>query len=168
MYDQQGTVKPERAIAVCRYFATKLNGTHIVIDSLMKCGIPEDDYNGQKRFIDELTSVARDRQIHIHVVHHSRKLSDENSPPGKMDAKGTGAITDQVDNCITVWRNKKKEALQAKGIESDEPDALMIVDKQRHGEWEGRIALWFDRGSQQYVGSSKCRPLDLMTCFDGG
>ena len=163
MYDQQGTVKSERVLSVCRYFADKLQGQHLIIDSLMKCGFPEDDYNGQKRFLDELTAIARDKKIHIHLVHHSRKLADENSPPGKMDAKGTGAITDLVDNCVTVWRNKKKEALMAVGkADEDELDALMIVDKQRHGEWEGRIALWFHKASQQYLGAPNCKPFDLM------
>ena len=162
MYDQQGTVKPDRVLSVIRYFADKLQGNHVVIDSLMKCGISEDDYNGQKRFLDELTSIARDKQIHIHLVHHSRKQGDESSPPGKMDAKGSGAITDQVDNCISVWRNKKKESdLQAgKGDERD-IDALMVVDKQRHGEWEGKIMLWFHKESQQYVAGYGVSPTDL-------
>ena len=164
LYDQQGTVKSDRVLAVCRYFAKELKGTHIVIDSMMKCGMPEDDYNGQKHFIDELTAIARDYKIHIHLVHHSRKMSNEDSPPGKMDAKGTGAITDLVDNCITVWRNKRKEIQTAKGQESEtDPDALMIIDKQRHGEWEGRIALWFHKQSQQYVSAPGGRPFDLMT-----
>lgn len=162
MYDQQGTIKSERVLSVCRYFATEIKGNHIVIDSLMKCGIAEDDYNGQKRFVDELTAVARDNQIHIHLIHHSRKLSDEHAPPGKMDAKGSGAITDLVDNCVTIWRNKKKELLIAQGKESDDPDALMIVDKQRNGEWEGRIALWYHKESQQYLSAPKNHPIELM------
>jgi twinkle protein len=129
----------------------------------MKCGIAEDDYNGQKRFLDELTAIARDKKIHIHLVHHSRKLADENSPPGKMDAKGTGAITDLVDNCVTTWRNKKKEVLAAQGKESEtDPDALMIIDKQRHGEWEGRIALWYHKPSQQFVSCPGGKPIELM------
>lgn len=162
-YDQQGTVKAERVLSVCRYFGEKLQGQHVVIDSLMKCGIGEDDYNKQKWFLDELTSIARDKQIHIHLVHHSRKQGDENSPPGKMDAKGSGAITDQVDNCITVWRNKKKESDVAAG-KGDESmfDAMMVVDKQRHGEWEGKILLWFDKKSTQYVASYGLKPMNLM------
>src|SRR6185369_14223147 len=92
LYDQQGSVKPERVLSVCRYFADQLKGQHVVIDSLMKCGIAEDDYNRQKWFIGELTSIAMDKKIHIHLVHHSRKQGDENAPPGKMDAKGSGAI----------------------------------------------------------------------------
>lgn len=163
IYDQQGVVKTSRVLSVCRYFADTLHGTHIVIDSLMKCGLNEDDYNGQKAFMDELTAIARDKNLHIHLVHHSRKLADESKPPGKMDAKGTGALTDLVDNCVTVWRNKKKEALAAVGKEEcTEPDALMIVDKQRHGEWEGRIALWFHRNSQQYVAAPSAMPFKLM------
>ena len=165
MYDQQGTVKSDRVLAVCRYFAKELSGTHVVIDSLMKCIADDDGYNEQKRFVDSLTSIARDNNLHIHLVHHSRKLSDENSPPGKMDAKGTGAITDQVDNCVTIWRNKRKESEMAKGKgDPDAPDALLIVDKQRNGEWEGRIALWYDRDSQQFLPGRHAKPMDLM-CF---
>lgn len=163
MYDQQGTVSPQRVLSVCRYFADGIGGQHVVIDSLMKCGIPEDDLNGQKKFVDELTSVARDNNIHIHLVHHSRKLSDENTPPGKMDAKGSGAITDQVDNCITVWRNKRKERDTQAGInDPTKPDAMMIVDKQRNGEWEGNILLWFDKASQQFLAGAGHPTMDLL------
>jgi twinkle protein len=159
MYDQQGTVSTKRVLSVLRYFADKLKGNHVVIDSLMKCGINEDDYNGQKRFVDELTAIARDKNIHIHLVHHSRKLGDERNPPGKMDAKGSGAITDQVDNCITVWRNKENED-KADDV-TRKPDALMVVDKQRHGEWEGRIGLWFHKDSQQYMAAAGLHPQNL-------
>ncbi len=162
IYDQQGTVKAERILSVVRYFADKLQGNHFVIDSLLKCGIPEDDFNRQKWFVDELTAVCRDKNIHVHLVHHSRKLGDENAPPGKMDAKGSGSITDQVDNCITVWRNKKKESDLRNGKPNDSPDALMLVDKQRHGEWEGCIPLWFDPKSWQFKQSEHAPPVDLV------
>src|SRR5512137_1773007 len=47
LYDQQGTVKAEMMLAVIRYCADALGVDHFVIDSLMKCGIGEDDYNKQ-------------------------------------------------------------------------------------------------------------------------
>lgn len=163
-YDQQGTVDVQMVYAVSRYAAEKLRVRHIVIDSLMKCVRGDDDYNGQKQLVDELTAIARDTQTHIHLVHHVRKGSDENSPPGKFDAKGTGAITDQVDNVMIVWRNKAKESQIAQGRDVDEatPDALLICDKQRNGEWEGRINLWFHKGAMQYTPDRMCRPLDLL------
>lgn len=153
LYDQQGTVDTTELLAIIRYCSKKLGIQHFVVDSLMKCVKGEDDYNGQKNFVDEITAIARDCNIHIHLIHHSRKLSDEFSPPGKMDAKGSGSITDQVDQVLTVWRNKRKEAKrQAKPDEYDpeEIDCLLICDKNRHGEWEGKIGLFFHAAPQSY------------------
>ncbi len=163
LYDQQGTVTASQVCAVVRYCAKEKGITHFFIDSLMKCVASEDDYNGQKMFVDELTAIARDHGIHVHLVHHIRKPSDESHKPSKYDYKGTGAITDQVDNVISVWRNKKKEkdAQAGKQVADGEPDALLICDKQRNGEWEGQIGLWFDKNSQQFLGNPGDEPLSL-------
>ena len=165
-YDQQGTVSASQVVAVVRYCAKEKGITHFFIDSLMKCVSGEDDYNAQKMFVDELTAIARDYQIHIHLVHHIKKPPNEDHKPNKYDYKGSGAITDQVDNVISVWRNKakekKREANAFKGDEEmKEPDALLICDKQRNGEWEGQIGLWFHKESMQYVGAFGDQPLAL-------
>jgi twinkle protein len=157
MYDQQGTVNGERVIAVLYYVAETLGVQHFVIDSLMKCGVRSDDMNAQKEFLDKLCAAARDLNVHVHLIAHSRKGEDEFSPPNKMDVAGSADITNQVDNVMTVWRNKKKEKLirsgKAKEEELNAPECLLICDKQRHGEWEGEIALWFDAPSMRYKGS---------------
>ncbi len=152
-YDQQGTTSAQQVIAVARYCAVKLGVTHVFIDSLMKCVQGEDDYNGQKWFIDELCSLARDHNIHIHLIHHIRKLSNEESTPNKHDIKGTGAIADQVDNVLMVWRNKKKEHQASMGMSVDvmTNDAMLMCEKQRNGEVEEWYSLWFHRESQQFV-----------------
>lgn len=163
LYDQQGTVEWKQVCAVVRYCAKELQITHFVVDSLMKCVSGEDDYNGQKAFVDELTAIARDHQIHIHLVHHIRKPTDESHKPSKYDYKGSGAIVDQVDNIVSVWRNKAKERKREVGgdVDVNDPDTLLICDKQRHGEWEGTIGLWFDPQSQQYIGFHGDEPLSL-------
>lgn len=154
LYDQQGTVKGERVIAVIYYAAEQLGITHFVIDSLMKCGVRSDDFNAQKDFLDKLCAAARDLNVHVHLIAHSRKGEDEYSPPNKMDVAGSADITNQVDNVMTVWRNKGKEKAirtnKAKPEDIHKPDCLVICDKQRHGEWEGEIALWFDAPSMRY------------------
>ena len=144
-YDQQGTVSVDQIIGVARYCAKELGIGHIFIDSLMKCVRGEDDYNGQKALVDELTAIARDYRCHVHLVHHIRKLENEAKQPDKHDVKGTGAITDQVDNVLLVWRNKDEKR------KPDDGDAVLRCVKQRHGEWEGGVRLWFDAASQQYV-----------------
>lgn len=170
-YDQLGTVKPAMVYAVIRYCADKLKVKHVVIDSLMKCVRGEDDYNGQKDFADTLTTLARDHNIHIHLVHHVRKSENEDRPPGKYDSKGTGAVTDQVDNMFTVWRNKPKERVVDKELRTtnqisedtaSKPDALLICDKQRNGEWEGRVPLWFFKDGMQYTSDKRRAPMNLI------
>lgn len=169
LYDQHGTVKAERILTVMRYCHEELKITQFVIDSLMKCGMDEDDYNGQKRFIDQICAHAKDTGMHVHLVAHSRKGKDEMSAPGKMDVKGTGAITDQVDNVMTVWRNKQKEAdlLNGKTTDDQQPDTMIICDKQRHYAWEGRIGLWFDKESFQFTENPYDRPETLQINDDG-
>ena len=164
LYDQQGTVNARQCAAVVRYCAKERGITHFFVDSLMKCVSGEDDYNGQKAFLDELTAIARDYNIHVHLVHHIKKPPNEEHRPNKYDYKGSGAITDQADNVISVWRDKGKERDKADHKlvdESKRPDALLICDKQRNGEWEGTIGLWFHADSQQFLGMAGDEPLSL-------
>jgi twinkle protein len=166
LYDQQGTVKSDRILAVARYCSEELGITHLVIDSLMKCGIDSDDYNGQKRFVDQICAHARDTGTHVHLVAHSRKGESEQQHMGKMDIKGASEITDQADNVFTVWRNKRKEDERQKHAPDDDvlagPDAMLSCVKQRHGEWEGKVALWFHPDSLQYVAQEGARPIDFL------
>jgi twinkle protein len=157
IYDQQGTADRELVIGMVRYCATELKLNHIVVDNLAKVVSGEDDYNGQKAFVDEMTAIARDCQVHIHIVHHLKKPSKETDLPDKNDLKGSGAIADQVDNIILVFRNKAKEiALRSNkgGDKAAEPDQALFVRKQRNyegsGDGEPHINLWFDAESQQY------------------
>jgi twinkle protein len=153
LYDQQGTVKPERMIAVAKHCAEKLGIEHIAIDSLMKCVRGTDDYNGQKEFVDALTACARDYSIHAHLVAHLKKGDGDERLPNRMDISGTAAVTDLVDNVLLVWRNKKKERDRdaGKAVMRDDPDAVLVCDKSRNGEWEGRVKLWYDRAAMRYV-----------------
>jgi twinkle protein len=169
MYDQQGMVSPDKIIGVINYAATEKKITHFIVDSFLKCGLGEDDYNGQKHFVDRLCTVARDTGVHVHLVAHSKKKEDENKPPRKMDVRGAGSITDQVDNVIVWWRNKaKEEAMRTTRDPSKlddwrvQPDAVLICDKQRNGDWEGRLSYWFDPASMQFVENHDAMPMDML------
>lgn len=166
LYDKQGTVRADRVLAVARYAAAERKTEHLVIDSLMKCVRGEDDFNGQKDFVDALTSIARDTGMHIHLVHHIRK-GDELKQPTKYDLKGSGSISDQVDNVFLVWRNKVKErdVRESGEQQPDTPDAILICDKQRNGEGEeneGKFGLWLDPKSQQFIGAPKGKLFDFV------
>ena len=165
LYDQQGTADADTVIGMSRYCAKELGINHVVIDSLMKCVKGEDDYNGQKQFVDELTSLARDNNIHIHLVHHLRKPANEQAMPDKHDTKGSGSITDQIDNLMLVWRNKAKEEDRKMGSskKQGEPDSYLLCRKQRNydGSEDGEpsIKLWMHHDSAQFVGTEGDEPM---------
>lgn len=158
LYNHVGTVQRDRMLAVSRYCRNELGVQHMVIDSMLKCGIAPDDYAGQKNFVDQLCAIARDTDLHIHLVHHARKGERESVVPDKFDIKGAGEITDLVDNVLIVHRNKLKEAKLRKEGLSDEDraaaeaqaDTVLICAKQRHHTWEGNVKLWFDPDSLQF------------------
>lgn len=166
LYDQTGTAYPETVLGMVKYCAKELGIGHVFIDSLMKCVKAEDDYNGQKDFVDQLCAIAKDCNVHIHLVHHLKKPSKEGDMPDKHDTKGSGSITDQVDNLFMVWRNKPKEDdLKAKGMGSNkrtEPDSYLLCRKQRNYEGsadgEPTIALWRHWDGGQFVGTDGDQP----------
>lgn len=163
LYDQLGNADSVTLIGAIRYCARELGVKHFIVDNLIKCVKSDEDYEGQKAFVDNLTSVAKDEEIHIHLVHHARKTADEFAPPRKMDTLGAGSIVNLVDNLLIVWRNKKKEDMHAAGkdVHELEPDALLIVDKNRHLGWEGKVSLWFHHRSTQYI----AHPRDMAMSF---
>ena len=148
-----------------------------VIDNLAKCGFDEDDYSGQKQFVDALTDFARTTGAHVILVAHMRKGEDENRPAGKMSIKGTGALTDMVDTVMEVWRNKPREEARRRA-EADartlgqavampekfatQPDAMLICHKQRNGECEPRIGLYFNLSAHQFLSKEHYQPRQMI------
>ncbi len=155
LFDHMGRINPSQCIAVCRYFADEKKGGHVVIDSLMMVCASEDTFDEQKQFVTDLCRVAQETGLHIHLVAHCRKpQTGENHPPTKYDIRGTSAISDQVSNVVTVWQNKAKTAaLEANPHDTkaqEQADALVSVEKQRNGEWEGKVKLWFHSPSLRF------------------
>jgi twinkle protein len=171
IFELVGTAKTDRLIDVFRYARKRYGIDVFVVDSLMKCGIAEDDYNAQKAFVEQLCDFKNEYNCHVHLVAHPRKVMDESKAPGKLDVKGSGGIADLADNCFTVWRDKNQEndvnQLQAKGLPippdiAQECDCILRCDKQRNGEWEGVVRLWFNRDSFQYLEHHGDRPKQMV------
>ena len=149
MYDTQGSLSSKEVVALCRYVAENINPDHILIDSLMKCGIGPEDYAGQKSFIDQVQSVSHAYPLHVHLVAHARKGNDDSKPARLHDVKGASEIADMPENVISVWRNKEKEKNPEN--KSDEPDASLTIEAQRNGDgWIGNCNLMFNKDSLSF------------------
>lgn len=157
LFDHVGRIAPDRALALCRYFAEVHKGTHIFLDSWMMVCSSEENLDEQKQFSTDLCRLAQETGLHVHVVAHCRKpggTSSENKPPTRYDIRGSGAISDQASNVLIVWANKDKSArLDANPSDIEalkEPCGILRCDKQRNGSWEGSIKLWHDSGSLRF------------------
>lgn len=191
LYNKQSTIRPEQIFAALIYAGmevmkdgsiVKIN--HVMIDSLMKCGVKVDDYNMQKLFVDQLTEYAKHLDFHVHLVAHNRKPDEKHSRrQNRYGVKGTSELTDMADNVLIVSRNFSKEEekrrpdrsialLSKKELVAREnllgqPDAWLICDKQRHGSgWTGCVNLWYDHESRQFLDYERGRPM-MFFKFNG-
>lgn len=155
LFDHLGRITPSMCMAVCRYFADELQGQHVLIDSMMMVCASEESLDEQKQFVTDLCRLAQETGLHVHLITHCRKpQSGEERPPSKYDIRGAAAISDQVANVVTVWANKaKREALDKNANDEEalkKADAIVSVEKQRNGAWEGKVQLWFDEASLRF------------------
>ena len=155
LFDHMGRVHPKLCLGLCRYFADELSGAHVIIDSMMMVCASEEHTDEQKQLVTDLCRVAQETGLHIHLVAHARKpQTGEERPPTKYDVRGSAAITDQCDNVLMVWQNKRKREELAINPNDEEwlskPDALVSVEKQRNGAWEGKMQFWFDETSLRF------------------
>ena len=171
MFNVTGTAKVDEMLETFEYAARKYGVDVFLIDSFLKCGIAEDDYKAQKHFVEQLCDFTQNNHCHIHLIVHPRKSADESHIPGKLDMRGTGAVSDLASNCFCVWRNKHKEEVVAKHISKNEAvpqavlediDCLLRCDKQRSSRWEGKIPLWFNASSLTYVERYNQRPSSIV------
>lgn len=155
LFDHMGRLTPAKLLTVVRYFADKLEGGHVVIDSMMMVCASEESLDEQKQFMTDLVRVAQETDTHVHLVAHCKKPLDETKPPTKYDLRGSAAISDQAHNLVSVWANRaKKGALEANPSDErflDQPDAAVTVEKQRNGSYEGRLKLWWDEASFRFT-----------------
>jgi twinkle protein len=164
VFDVVGTAKADKIIEVFEYACRRYGLKLFVIDNLSKLDIGLDNYDKQRDFVDQLTDFAKDHDCHVILVAHSRKAFDDSNAGGKFDVKGSGAITDLADTVLIWWRNRPKEEKVRKAgnnVDSsvlEKPDAVVRCEKQRNGEEEPVICLWFDKASHQFLPSYKSRP----------
>jgi len=149
IYNRVGIANNDNMIKTFEYAYKRYGVNFFIIDSLTKCGFAEDDYNGQKKFVEFLTDFVLQYNIHIILVAHSRKLLSEKKQMDKMDIKGTGAITDLAFNVYILMRNKIKE--QAKdNTHINEPDVILSIQKQREFGWEGIIDFMYNKNTEKF------------------
>lgn len=164
-----GKMSPDKILKIFEYARARYGCDVFVIDSLMRLGIGSEDYEKQEKAVYELVNWATEKNVHIHLVAHSRKQDMKhggNAAPETEDIKGASEIGSNAFNIISVWRNRKQEDIiadlaekasrgdTAAKIKFDEmsnyPGVILNVAKQRNGDYEGKTGLFFNQQTYQY------------------
>lgn len=162
LYDKVGKAPLEDLLEVFTYARAKYGCDQFVIDSLFRLGLASDDYNAQEELLFKLVSWALDNNVHVHFVAHARKGErGDHGVQGLDDVKGAGGIVGNAANVLIVWRNRRheddlkaaKEGTPEYAELVEKPGVILNVAKQRNGDFEGKVGLWFDQASYRYHSS---------------
>lgn len=161
LYDAVGKRDVDTILSVFDYARARYGCDQFIIDSLMRLGIKADDYVAQDAAIFKMVNWAIENDVHVHLVVHTRKRERGGAQPTIEDVKGASEITNNAFNVLLIWRNRQAEQLieASKGADNyqtvlaENPSVVVNVCKQRNGDWEGFLSLWFDKNTYRYSGS---------------
>lgn len=161
LYEKVGKEGVDSILGVFDYARSKYGCDIFIVDSLMRLGIASDDYVGQEKAIFGIIDWTVKHSIHTHMVAHARKGEKGQGAPETEDVKGAMEIGANAFNIVTVWRNRRHEDELSNSKLTDEekaalnqkPGVILNVAKQRNGDFEGKIGLWFDQDTYRYASS---------------
>ncbi|WP_142416095.1 toprim domain-containing protein [Bartonella massiliensis] len=157
LYEHVGKSNVETLLDVFDYCRARYGCDQFIIDSLMRLGIASDDYAAQEQAVYKMVDWAVLNNVHIHLVAHARKGGLDKDIPGTEDIKGASEIGANAFNIITIWRNRSLEdkifaasLTREKADLIKRPGVIMNIAKQRSGDFEGKVGLWFDPQTYRY------------------
>jgi twinkle protein len=171
IYDVLGKVTPAHLLAVIRYCAIELGVRQFLVDNLTTLlPVGNDAHDLHQQFTAGCLTIARTTGIHIHLVGHVPKpeKGDVSQIPGGYGLRGTGAVSDMLENMLAVWRNLPKEdKLDDPDLPSGErdqlrkePDLVVAVRKQKFWDFRGALKFWINRRLLRFKegGFTECQP----------
>lgn len=159
IYNKVGKASVSHMLEIFDYARSRYGCDIFIVDSLMRLGIASDDYIGQEQAVYQMVDWVISRNVHIHLVAHARKSGKDGGPAGTEDVKGASEIGSNAFNIITIWRNREHEEKLAAAEEHEKadleqkPSVILNVAKNRNGDFEGKVGLWFDKETYRYRSS---------------
>jgi twinkle protein len=174
LYHHVGIVPWRTLLEDFKFVRRRYGVTQFVIDSLMRVGILDDDYQQQGEFVTAFASFCDEYDCSGHLVAHRKKdEKGERSGSGgdKSVVSGSAKITDNAHNVCEIWRNVDKGQKMSQLFEEQrvglcigqafeerlktlqgQPDGKFILRKQRNGEvQEASKMIWYIWESYQYT-----------------
>ena len=156
LYDFLGIADWRDVLAAFRHAVEHMGVTVFILDSVMRIGIPDDDYGTQGLAAAQFAQFAMGAGAHLFLVIHENKGGD-----GKGKVRGSKLWTANVHNIVRIERNMKKgeklselwaERVAAEAIGDREVVAEIHKDYEKlKRDWDARAVLQKQRemGTQQ-------------------
>lgn len=148
LYKNEYTTEAGEMIQAIRYAVSK-GCKVIILDNLMTLdlrSLDKDKYEAQSLFAKMLASLAKELNVHIHIVMHPRKVTGFLR---KEDISGSADLTNAVDNVFIVHRvnqdfkNRLQEFDKMAVNEFGKFDNIIETCKNRRHGYQGFIGLYF-------------------------
>lgn len=170
LYDHRGFITQDVILNTISSSYIDHGCKHFFLDSLTLCTNVE-DYANQAFFMSQLVDMARNLNIHIHVITHNRKPQtidtkhfDVYDDANQANIRGSSVIADLAFNifCLSVDLKKQRQRHLGEKVDESTPDLILRLNKHRNGFWQGQIKLWFDPNTLNYCETSDRIPLDVF------
>lgn len=152
IFNHRGVVVEDVLMDAFEFAARKYGVRHFVIDSLMKVQLKgREELKAEKDFAARLTDFADEFDCHVHLVAHPRKGYKDTDRPDKVDVAGSGNITNQAHNVITMYRYTEEQKKAAYSRGGSVPDNVLTVKKNREWGMEGSVDFVFQPDCKRLV-----------------
>ena len=133
-----------------------------ILDNFMQIDIDTDNvYQEQSRIMEKLRTFAVNKEVHIHLVAHPRKIENFQTRLSLFDVAGSMNIPNKAYNIISIIRvssivkdsgeyTKLKYDLGKDGYNIEECDGILEILKTK-GNTTGLIGLKFDKTLRTYT-----------------
>lgn len=168
VYDNKFDKKPKEIINTITYAKEKLGVDIIILDNLMTMNLKEysqNKYEAQSEFAKEIANVAKQLQVHIHIVMHPTKTTGFLR---KNDISGSADLSNAVDNVFIIHRNNsdfKKSYIEFRNNKIREDNEIFDYDtyieickNREEGVQDRLLCFYFLPISKQIVENQKEKP----------
>lgn len=139
---------PERILAQFEYARMRYGADVFLVDNMMSVDLAasrdRDYYRAQADFVQCLSTFAKRRHVHVHLVVHPRKSSGKNGNLDNDDVSGSGDITNKADNVFFLSRHDR--VVDGKSVKAP----VLKILKNRDFGTSGDVWLDFDGKSRRF------------------
>jgi len=162
VFDNEKGNKSDLVLHSIRDVVNRKNVKVVIIDNLMSIELNNNNkYDEQSNFIKQLSSIAKELNIHIHFVCHPRKTT---LFLRKNDISGTADLTNIADNVFIIHRvgfDFKRGFKEAYGYKNDDielfnySNVIEICKNREFGVQDKFVGLYFEKETKRLLNSKE-------------